>query len=44
MGALGHNFHYVLGKQINDGGHPFHRDYEIDMTALRLALDLMDLD
>ena len=44
MGVLGHDLHYVLGKQINDNGHPFHRDYEIDLDALKLALDLMDSD
>ena len=42
MGALGHELYYVLGPQKNQGGHPFHKDYEIDINALARALEFLD--
>lgn len=39
MGTLGHELHYVLGPQTSKIGHPLHREYEIDLAALKLALD-----
>jgi len=42
MGALGHNFTYVLGPQCSSAGHILHRDYEINLEALEEALDSME--
>lgn len=40
MGALGHELHYVLGPQIDQPGvHWLHRDYMVDLSALRVALE-----
>lgn len=44
MGVLGHELHYVLGEQVTETGHPFHRDYEINIAALKVALDIMSID
>lgn len=44
MGVLGHELSYVLGKQVTETGHPFHRDYEINIAALKAALDIMSRD
>ena len=42
MGALGHEMYYVLGPQKERGGHPIHKDYEIDMTAFARALNFLE--
>ncbi|NBF09324.1 glycosyltransferase family 61 protein [Pseudomonas sp. Fl4BN1] len=44
MGALGHQLYYVLGHQVSEAGHLLHRDYEVDIAALKVALDLINQD
>jgi hypothetical protein len=39
MGVLGHSLHYVLGPQVETTGHIVHRNYSVDLEALREALD-----
>ena len=40
MGALGHELHFVLGPQIDaPDKHLLHRDYMVDLQALKLALE-----
>ncbi|WP_421548527.1 glycosyltransferase family 61 protein [Pseudomonas sp. QD4] len=39
MGALGHELNYVLGHQTSEIGHPFNREYAIDLDALKFALE-----
>jgi capsular polysaccharide biosynthesis protein len=39
MGVLGHRLNYVVGPQVQNTGHIMHRDYRIDVDALRLALE-----
>ena len=42
MGVLGHKLHYVLGRQLDQGGHPFHKDYKVEMKAFVKAMDFLD--
>lgn len=42
MGVLGHDLHYVLGPQVEKGGHALHRDYAIDLVALAEALERLE--
>ncbi|WP_414159391.1 glycosyltransferase family 61 protein [Pseudomonas sp. BNK-45] len=44
MGVLGHQLRYVLGPQVSKSGHILHRDYEIDIDALKLALEIINQD
>ncbi|SEK35811.1 glycosyltransferase family 61 protein [Nitrosovibrio tenuis] len=37
-GVLGHEFYYILGRQINKNGHPMHREYSIDPSELEMAI------
>lgn len=39
-GVLGHELHYVLGQQIDKGEHPMHRRYSIDLSDLKVAIEL----
>jgi hypothetical protein len=39
MGVLGHDLHYVLGPQVEMDGHVLHRNYFIDLDALKEALE-----
>jgi capsular polysaccharide biosynthesis protein len=39
MGVLGHDLHYVLGTQVEMDGHVLHRNYSIDLDALKEALE-----
>lgn len=40
MGALGHELYYVLGPQVDQPNvHWLHRDYVVDLQALKSALD-----
>ena len=40
-GVLEHELYYVLGRQIENAGHPMHRDYSIDLSELEKAIDLL---
>jgi capsular polysaccharide biosynthesis protein len=39
--ALKLNFLYLLGRQIDQRGHPAHRSYSIDLAELERTLDLL---
>ena len=40
-GVLEHELYYVLGREIENAGHPMHRDYSIDLSELEKAIDLL---
>ena len=42
MGALGHELYYVLGTQLNQGGHLLHKDFKVKIEDLKSALDFFD--
>ncbi len=41
MGTLGHDLYYVLGPQVEMAGHPFHKNYNINVDDLREALEAL---
>lgn len=44
MGVLGHQLHYILGHQVSDTGHILHRDYEVNIDSLKMALHIINQD
>lgn len=42
MGALGHTMYYALGRQADQWGHVFHKNYEIDLAAFNTAMEYLE--
>lgn len=44
MATLGHEMYYVLGPQNSIGGHPLHKNYDVDIKAFSDAIEFLEMN